>query len=180
MALSPELLMVEHGADDTHSERIVFFNDAVFAIAITLLALEVRAPEVDAAAIPHTLWALLPEIGVYALSFVIIGLYWINHHMFRSIVRYDYALIWLNISLLLCIAFLPVASGIVAHYDLLFAILLYLAFSRLHTLRSDLSAARAALAEAIHLFERLDLRRELAEARAELARLDDLDEAPAA
>ena len=45
-------------------------------------------------------------------------------------------------------------------------------YARLHTLRNDLPAARAALAEAIDLFERLGLRRELAEARAELARLD--------
>lgn len=117
---------VEHGADGSHYERIVFFSDAVFAIAITLLALEVRVPEVEAAALPPALWELLPDIGVFILSFVIVGLYWVSHHrMFRYIVRYDDTLIWLNIFFLLCIAFLPVASSIIGHYAHPFAIMFY-------------------------------------------------------
>jgi uncharacterized membrane protein len=124
--MHPKSPLEEHAEGSINFERILLFSDAVFAIAITLLALEVRLPEVEAAAVPHALWALLPEIGVYALSFIIIGLYWVNHHhMFRYIVRYDYILIWLNIFLLLCIAFLPVASSIVGHYDDPFAILFY-------------------------------------------------------
>lgn len=118
--------VVKYGPGGTHFERIVFFSDAVFAIAITLLALEVRVPEVDAAALPRALWKLLPDIAVYALSFIIVGLYWVNHHhMFRSIVRYNDTLMWLNIFFLLCIAFLPVASSIIGHYGHPFAILVY-------------------------------------------------------
>jgi uncharacterized membrane protein len=125
MTLSP-ISPLAKSTDDTHIERIAFFSDAVFAIAITLLALEVRVPEVDAAALPGALLTLLPEIGAYALSFVIVGLYWVNHHqMFRSIVRYDDTLLWLNIFFLLCIAFLPVASSIIGHYAHPFAILFY-------------------------------------------------------
>lgn len=68
-------------------ERIVLFSDAVFAIAITLLALEVRVPEVDADALPQALLELLPRIGVYTLSFLIVGLYWVGHHrVFRYVV----------------------------------------------------------------------------------------------
>lgn len=107
-------------------ERTVLFSDAVFAIAITLLALEVRVPEVEAAALPGALWALLPDVGVYALSFVIVGLYWVGHHrMFRSIVRDDDTLLWLNLFFLLCIAFLPVASSIIGHYAHPLAIMMY-------------------------------------------------------
>jgi uncharacterized membrane protein len=107
-------------------ERIVLFSDAVFAIAITLLALEVRVPEVDADVFPQALLGLLPRIGVYALSFLIVGLYWVSHHrIFRYIVRYDDTLIWLNLFFLLCVAFLPVASSVVGSYNHSLAILFY-------------------------------------------------------
>jgi uncharacterized membrane protein len=126
MMMRPKSPFVGSREEGINFERIVFFSDAVFAIAITLLALETRLPEVDADALPRALFGLLPEIGVYALSFLIIGLYWVSHHrMFRYIVCYDDTLIWLNIFFLLCIAFLPVASGIVGHYDHPFAVLFY-------------------------------------------------------
>jgi uncharacterized membrane protein len=100
----PEAPIGESAEKAIDFERIVLFSDAVFAIAITLLALEVRVPEVDADALPQALLGLLPEIGVYALSFLIVGLYRVSHHhIFRYIVRYDYTLIWLNIFFLLCI-----------------------------------------------------------------------------
>jgi uncharacterized membrane protein len=68
-------------------------------------------------ALPQALLGLLPEIGVYALSFVIVGLYWVGHHrMFQYIVRYDYTLVWLNLLHLMCIAFLPVVNGILGSY----------------------------------------------------------------
>jgi uncharacterized membrane protein len=117
---------MKNSEDSVHVERIVMFSDGVFAIAITLLALEVRVPEADTAAFPQVLWALLPDIGVYALSFVIVGLYWVGHHrMFRYIERADDTLLWLNLCFLLCIAFLPVASSIIGHYAHPLAILLY-------------------------------------------------------
>ena len=122
----PEAPIGESAEKAFDFERIVLFSDAVFAIAITLLALEVRVPEVDADAAPQALLGLLPAIGVYALSFLIVGLYWVSHHrIFRYIVRYDYTLIWLNIFFLLCIAFLPVASRVVGSYSHPLAILFY-------------------------------------------------------
>jgi uncharacterized membrane protein len=122
----PEAPIGESAERAMDFERIVLFSDAVFAIAITLLALEVRVPEVDADAVPQALLGLLPEIGVYALSFLIVGLYWVSHHrIFRYIVRYDDTLIWLNIFVLLCIAFLPVASSVVGSYRHPLAVLFY-------------------------------------------------------
>jgi len=113
----PKPPFVESDQDGVNFERVVFFSDAVFAIAITLLALEIRLPEVELDALPQAILALLPEIAVYALSFLIVGLFWVGHHRnFQYIARYDYSLIWLNLLFLLCIAFLPVASSILGHY----------------------------------------------------------------
>jgi uncharacterized membrane protein len=97
-------------------ERLISFSDGVYAFAITLLAIDIRLPPVALGALPQALLALLPEIGVYALSFVIVGLYWVSHQrMFQYIVRYDYTLVWLNLLHLLCIAFLPAAYSILAN-----------------------------------------------------------------
>ncbi len=127
MPSRPKPPLVESDEEGVNFERVVFFSDAVFAIAITLLALEIRLPEVELDAVPQALLALLPEIAIYALSFVIVGLYWVGHHrMFQHIARYDYTLIWLNLFFLLCIAFLPVASAILGkYYAQPFAVLFY-------------------------------------------------------
>jgi uncharacterized membrane protein len=68
-----------------------------------------------------------PSIAVYALSFVIIGIYWVGHHrMFRSLASYDYAMVWLNLLFLLCIAFLPVANAVLArHFSQPLAVVFY-------------------------------------------------------
>ena len=139
MPTHPKPPVVERDKDSLNFERVVFFSDAVVAIAITLLALEIRLPEVELDALPQAILALLPEIAVYALSFLIVGLYWVGHHrMFHYIARYDYTLIWLNLLFLLCIAFLPVASSILGHYQHPFAVLLYCSVVCLTSLMSAL------------------------------------------
>src|SRR6476660_7011566 len=82
-------------------ERIIFFSDAVFAIAITLLVLELRMPERLAGDADHQLAVgllnLIPKFMSYAISFWLIGLYWwVHHRLFRHIRRWDDGLIWLN------------------------------------------------------------------------------------
>ena len=93
-------------------ERIVFFSDAVFAIAITLLVLDLRMPE----GLPGTrdqqlaagLAHLLPRVISYVFSFWLIGLYWwVHHRLFRHIRRWDEGLLWLNLHFLFWVAFLP-------------------------------------------------------------------------
>src|SRR5258705_3499521 len=139
MPTPPKPPAVESDQDNPSFERVVFFSDAVFAIAITLLALEIRLPEVELDALPQAILALLPEIAVYTLSFLIVGLYWVGHHrMLQYIARYDYPLIWLNLLFLLCIAFLPVASSILGHYQHPFAVLLYCSVVCLTSLMSVL------------------------------------------
>jgi uncharacterized membrane protein len=112
-------------------ERLIFFSDAVFAIAITLLVLDIRPPEraepFDPAQWPAVLGAMMPQIFAYVLSFFVIGSYWVAHHRtFQYIRRYDHRFLWLNLGFLLCIAFIPVPTALLAEYgDLPFAIIFY-------------------------------------------------------
>lgn len=99
-------------------DRIIFFSDAVFAIAITLLSLDLRLPLAAAQNnLPVALVQLLPQYQSYVISFIVIGLYWISHHhYFRFIRRYDYAFVAINCGLLMCIAALPFATSVLDRY----------------------------------------------------------------
>ena len=102
-------------------ERIVFFSDAVIAIAITLLAIEIRLPdlghEASGAALLEALRALWPRYLSFVISFLVIGSYWwVHHRAFRAVRRYDEALIWLNLAFLLCVVFLPFASSVLGEH----------------------------------------------------------------
>jgi len=91
----------------------MMFSDGVMAIAITLLALEIRLPGNGAADLsdPQLLTALrtiAPQYIGYIISFLVIGLSWMGHHRnFRMIKRYDTRLMFLNILYLMSIAFIP-------------------------------------------------------------------------
>jgi uncharacterized membrane protein len=121
--------MSEHIEKDQHGdqmgfERLVFFSDAVLAIAITLMALEIRLPELEpeqaAEHIGAALQAMFPHILVYVLSFLVIGIYWVVHHrLFRQIKRYDTQLLWLNLIFLMTVAFVPVATNAFGSYSML-------------------------------------------------------------
>ena len=83
-------------------DRVVFFSDAVFAIAMTVLALSLHIPaRTTDAGVAQALRDALPSIYTYALSFAVVGLYWIAHHrMFRYIRRFDATLLALNLATL--------------------------------------------------------------------------------
>lgn len=102
-------------------ERVVFFSDAVFAIAITLLALEIKLPELEpqhvSAEIRAALLNMIPQILVFALSFAVVGMYWVNHHrLFRDIKGFDYRLVWVNLGFLFCVAFIPIPTAALGRY----------------------------------------------------------------
>ena len=95
--------------------RIEMFSDGVFAIAITLLVLEIRPPE-DTHQLAHELGELWPSYVAYVVSFLLIGLVWANHHtMFEHIVRADRVLLFLNLLLLMDVAFLPFPTAVMAN-----------------------------------------------------------------
>jgi uncharacterized membrane protein len=86
-------------------ERMAAFTDAVFAIVITLMVLELRVPEGTGLA---ALKPELPLFGTYVLSFVYLGLYWNNHHhMLQSAKRVDGRVLWSNLGLLFWLSLFP-------------------------------------------------------------------------
>ena len=97
-------------------ERVVFFSDAVFAIVITLLVLELKVPhltEHTESSLRNALVELLPRVAGFVISFLIIGLMWIEHHrIFRYIADYDIGLLWRNLLLLLCVSFVPFPTAL--------------------------------------------------------------------
>lgn len=98
--------------------RIEAFSDGVFAIAITLLIIEVHVPAREhAETLSHELLRIWPSYLGYLTSFLTIGVMWINHHrVFTLIDRYDHTLLVLNMLLLLLIAFLPFPTAVLAQF----------------------------------------------------------------
>ncbi|MDF5710524.1 MAG: TMEM175 family protein [Nostoc sp. S4] len=94
--------------------RLEAFSDGVFAIAITLLVLEIKVPPPDTV-LGAELLHLWPSYLAYVVSFLAIGAIWINHHaMFYHIVRVDGMLLLLNVLHLMLIAFLPFPTAVLA------------------------------------------------------------------
>jgi uncharacterized membrane protein len=96
--------------------RVEAFSDAVFAIVITLLILDVRVPQAE----PGHLWAGIieqwPNYLAYVTSFLAVGVLWLNHHaVFRRIGWVDRTLHWLNLGILFTAALLPFPTAVVAH-----------------------------------------------------------------
>ncbi|GAA5137712.1 TMEM175 family protein [Pseudonocardia adelaidensis] len=101
---------------EVHREtiRVAGLSDAVFAITVTLLVLEIRPPGGDVDLL-HGLVALWPSYLAYAVSFLFIGQVWANHHvMFDHIRAADRVVLLLNTLLLMVVAFLPFATSVLA------------------------------------------------------------------
>jgi uncharacterized membrane protein len=104
------------GRTDHTLERLVFFSDAVFAIAITLLVIEIHPPHVERGArdLAHVaaLANLIPAIVGYFISFWVIGMFWMGHHRaFALAAHYSPRILVWNMALLSVIAFMPFATA---------------------------------------------------------------------
>jgi uncharacterized membrane protein len=112
--------MTERAMDRAQVERLIFFSDAVFAIAITLLVIELRLPELTEKSTHgfiHALMQMLPNFFGFMLSFFVIGAFWAAHHrVFRWVLKTDETLVWANLRLLLVIAFLPFPTAVLAEH----------------------------------------------------------------
>jgi len=115
----------ENFVDEKETNRLEAFSDGVFAVAITLLVLNIKIPGLD---LPPNkllhdldLWRALrdewPMLAAYTTSFATIGVMWINHHrLYTHIKRTNTMLMLLNLLLLLIIVFVPVPTALVAEY----------------------------------------------------------------
>jgi uncharacterized membrane protein len=99
------------------TDRIEAFSDGVFAIAITLLVIEIGVPHVEGTTLLGALVGQWPSYLGYVISFLQIGVIWANHHnRFRFIARSDHGLLFLNILFLMCVAFIPFPTALLADY----------------------------------------------------------------
>lgn len=103
-------------------ERIALFSDAVFAIAITLLIIEIKVPELHSPAISdQELWLelvhLLPKFIGFIVSFFVVGLYWLAHHrIFKYVTAVNHTLLWNNLLFLLPIVIMPFSTAFFSEY----------------------------------------------------------------
>ena len=103
-------------------ERMILFSDAVIAIAITLLVIEIKIPELHDeftdGAFLHDLKLLVPKFVGFLISFIFIGLFWsIHHRIFGFVINYSRRLIFLNLAFLFSIALMPFSNGIYGEYS---------------------------------------------------------------
>src|SRR5262245_64949041 len=92
--------------------RLEAFSDGVFAIVITLLIRNVHVPDGYTLTL-QSLRPLLPPLGTFVLSFIIVGVYWIaHHHMLHFVVEVNRRMLWLNLLLLLCVVFIPFPTSL--------------------------------------------------------------------
>ena len=105
----------------TETERLETFCDGVFAIAITLLVLEIRGPSEqavsDAGGLFPALAGLWPSYLGYVISFLTLGIMWANHHsIFEYVRRADRNFLMISVLFLMCVSFLPFPTRILAEH----------------------------------------------------------------
>jgi uncharacterized membrane protein len=100
-------------------ERVILFSDAVFAIIITIMVLDIRLPEglrhADAATVKHAFIQLIPKILAYCLSFFLVAKFWLSHlKMFSHLKDYDSGLLGLNLLFLFSVTLFPFAVTLIS------------------------------------------------------------------
>jgi uncharacterized membrane protein len=107
-------------SEDRDVSRIRAFTDGVMAVAITLLVLNIEVPDLPSGSegrLDEELVDLLPSLAAYALSFALVGRYWVVHHrMFEDLRTFDDALMALNLVFLALIGLVPFSSDLVDRY----------------------------------------------------------------
>ena len=115
------MLSSREGETGRDRDRIVNLSDGVFAIAITLLILDIRVPNIPenmvSSQLPGALLSLWPKYLGYILSFVGISTFWIIHHsIFRTIRSYNRIILYLNLLFLMVVAFVPFPTSLLGEY----------------------------------------------------------------
>jgi uncharacterized membrane protein len=107
-------------AADLQTSRVEALSDGVFAIAMTILVLDVPVPsaeQVSLGQLPGALRQLAPHVLVYLLTFISLGVLWVGqHNQYHFIVRADRWFLWINIGYLLLISMMPLSTALLGHY----------------------------------------------------------------
>ena len=99
--------------------RLETLVDGIFAIAMTLLVLSIEIPSAEFhSAMDFQIYiiSLLPKILIYFISFILLAIFWINHHVFFVIKRVNNAILWINIIWLMFIALVPFSTSLVSRF----------------------------------------------------------------
>jgi uncharacterized membrane protein len=115
---------IKKGVSDTvfTTNRLEALADGVFAIVMTLLVLELSIPVIAESSVntelPRKLLEMSPKLLVYILTFVVLGIMWVNHRfMFNYIKRSDGKLAWINITFLMVVALIPFSAALLGEYS---------------------------------------------------------------
>lgn len=101
--------------------RVEAFSDGVIAIIVTILVLEIKVPRLGGDRLEDQLlaafWHALPLVGAYAVSFMVLLVFWVAHHqLMHSLRRVDRNLLWLNGLFLMILAFVPAPTALIGEY----------------------------------------------------------------
>jgi uncharacterized membrane protein len=102
-------------------ERLAALSDGVFAFAMTLLVLDLRAPAAEAVHSEHDLWraliALSPRLVMYMMSFMTLGIFWVGQQtQLNHLARSDRSLTWIHISFLFAVSLIPFSTMLLAEF----------------------------------------------------------------
>jgi uncharacterized membrane protein len=112
-------------------DRIALFTDAVFAIAITLLILELKLPRVEwegnvTENLIHAMWEMTGEFVGFVISFFVIGSFWVAHHtIFAFVTGFDRKLLMINLLFLLTIVVMPFTTALMSFYIIEYTFYVY-------------------------------------------------------
>ncbi|WP_334238124.1 TMEM175 family protein [Terriglobus sp. ADX1] len=140
-------------AEMMKSTRLEAFSDGVIAVIITIMVLELHVPEAHGLA---GFISILPRLGIYALSFLMIAIYWVNHHAICARIEVvNYRVLWANLFWLFCASFVPFFTDYIEehHFDsfatALYAAIMLLAGFAFFLLRASVDHLRQDLGEQI-------------------------------
>jgi uncharacterized membrane protein len=97
--------------------RMETFSDGVLAVIITIMALELKIPEVVGGFQLHALMDIIPKLASYAVAFVLVGVSWMNHLLsLRDVERASLKLFWINLLFLFCASLIPSATAFLGEH----------------------------------------------------------------